>query len=163
MQDILIIRSASFQQLDKNLPEIIRRFPNCRVSLLTHEHGVEPAKKYKELDQIYVYPHKSSFHPGRRVPELNGKTFDLVIVLVANVSGAGFLNVLRFALTIRAGRYYICNLVSNIREVRPATIRKKHVLNICHTVAAGCATLITAPMAALFLLVQWKRLSRKKT
>ena len=161
MQEILIIRSASFQQLDKNLPEIIRRFPDCRISLLTHEHGVHPARKYKELNNIYVYPHTSSFHPRRRVPELNGKTFDAVIVLVANLSGSGFLNVLRFALTVRARRRYICNLVSDVREVRPVGIRMKHALNICFTVLAGCAAAITAPLAAVFLLMQWKRLSSK--
>jgi len=163
MREVLIIRSAGFQQLDKNLPEIVRRFPDSCISLLTHEHGVQPARRYREISHVHVYPHTAGFHPRRRVPELAGKPFDAVIVLVANLSGSGFLNVLRFALTIRAKRYYICNLVSEIREVRPAGIRAKHALNLCHAVLAGCLTAIAVPFAAAYLLLQWKRLSGKKS
>lgn len=163
MNEVLIIRSSSFQQLDKNMPEIVRRFPDCRISLLTHEHGVQPARKYRELDHIYVYPHTASFHPRRRAPELSGKAFDAVIVLVANLSGSGFLNVLRFTLTIRAKRHYLCNLVSDIQEVTSASIRLKHALNMCYKALAGCATVIMMPLAAAFLLMQWKRLAGKKS
>lgn len=163
MQEVLIIRSASFQQLDKNLPEIVRRFPGCRISLLTHEHGVQPASKYRELDRIYVYPHTASFHPRGRAPELSGKTFDAVIVPVANLSGSGFLNVLRFALTIRSKRYYVCNLVSEIREASPASIRVKHALNLFYAVLAGCASAAAAPFAALYLLARWRSLTGNKS
>jgi len=163
MQKILIIRSAGFQQLDKNMPEIVRHFPDSRISLLTHEHGVQPAQKYRELNRIHVYPYAASFHPRRRVPELAGKSFDAVVVLVANLSGSGFLNVLRFALTIRAKRYYICNLVSEIREVRPADIRLRHTLNLGYIALAGCMTAIAAPFAAAYLLLQWKRMTGRKS
>jgi len=162
MQELLIIRSAGFQQLDKNLSEIIRRFPNHRISLLTHEHGVQPARKYKDIDRIYVYPYTEGFHARRKVPDFKGKPFDAVIVLVSNLSGSGFSNVMRFSLTIRAKRRYICNLVSEIREVTAAGIRMKHVLNVCFAGLAGCATVIAALFATVFLLVQWKRIAKKE-
>lgn len=163
MQEILIIRSASFQQLDKNLPEIVRRFPDCRISLLTHEHGVQSAQKYEDLDHIYVYPHTAGFHIRRKVPEMEGKTFDGIIVLVTNLSGSGFMNVMRFALTIRAKRRYVCNLVSDIREVSAARIRMKHVLNIAFTGLAGCAAAVLLPFAAVFLLIQFRRMARNSS
>ncbi|MDG0794581.1 hypothetical protein OMP38_29885 [Cohnella ginsengisoli] len=58
MQEVLIVRSVGFQQLDNNLPKIKEKFPNSRLSILTHEHGVKLAEKYGDIDRIYSYPYK---------------------------------------------------------------------------------------------------------
>ena len=117
MKELLIIRSVSFQQLDKNLVAIRERFPEYKLSLLTHEHGLLLAKKYKDIDQIYVYPYKESFSYCRKVKELEDKEFDTVIIPVTNLSGAGFVNVFLFSLSLKAKKRLVCNVVSEFREV----------------------------------------------
>jgi len=162
VEEVLIIRSAGFQQLDKNLPEILKRFPNHRISLLTHEHGVQMARKYKDIEQIYVYPYVSGFQSRHKVPEFRNKQFDAVIVLATNLSGAGFSNVEKFALTIRARRRLVCNLVSEFREVSAIQIRTKGIRNIIFASLAGLLTAIAAIFTLVLLPVQWKRIAKKK-
>lgn len=90
LKNALIIRSASFQQLDKNFPAIEEALPDHRFQMLTHEHGVKLAEKYKLLSKIYVYPYKQSFSFWRPVQEFKDQKFDCVIVPVSNLTGAGF-------------------------------------------------------------------------
>lgn len=162
MEEILIIRSAGFQQLDKNLPEIVRRFPGHRISLLTHEHGVQLASKYADIHQVYVYPYVGGFQARHKVPEFRGKKFDKVIVLVTNITGAGFSNVMNYSLTVKAKNRFVCNLVSDFRETSVFNIRSTGVRNV---IFAGLAGLLTG-VAALFMLallpMQWRRIAKKK-
>lgn len=117
MRNILIIRSASFQQLDLNLPAIKKKFPNKKICLLTHEHGLKLAEKYVDIDECIVYKEKSGFDEKLPVKELENRKFDAVIVPVSNISGVGFDNVFLFAMTINAKKIYICNMVSEITQV----------------------------------------------
>lgn len=116
MKELLIIRSASFQQLDLNLPEIKKKFPNYKISILTHEHGVKLAEKYEDIEQIYIYDYKDGFSIKRKVKKFQNKVFDALIVPVTNVSGAGFSNVFLFSLSIKAKKKYQCNVISEIKE-----------------------------------------------
>lgn len=154
MKTLLIIRSASMQQLDKNLIEIEKRFSDHEIHMLTHEHSIKLVEKYKSIKQIYVYPYKSGFSVGNKVDELRGKEFDAVLIPVTNITGAGFFNVLRFSLTLRAKQRFICNLISDIWEVTSGKIRWMGIKNVLMSVASA----ILAGVAGIFVLLvlPWK-------
>lgn len=151
MKEILIIRSVSFQQLDLNLAAIKKQYRDCRFSVLTHEHGLLLAQKYQDIAQVYVYPFKEGFSFLRPVKELQGKVFDTVIIPVSNLSGAGFLNVLFFSLTIKCKSRIICNLISELRPVTSGQIIRYGVINKVWSLLSLLLTLFLA-IPVLFLL-----------
>ncbi|RXT04465.1 glycosyltransferase family 9 protein [Ammoniphilus sp. CFH 90114] len=161
MKELLIIRSVSLQQLDKNLPVIKELFPDHRINLLAHEHGVKLVEKYRDIDRVYVYPFKGSFSAKQPVNELKSKEFDAIIVPVGNLTGAGFHNVLEFSLTLNGKKRWMCNLVSELRELSPLQIQTRRWKNSLY---AGLSTLLTS-VISLFLLpvLPWllKRLEKK--
>lgn len=161
MKKLLIIRSAALQQLDKNLSEIIAYFPNYEISLLTHEHSANLSGKYSLIKNVYVYPFKEAFKKGNKVPDIENKVFDAVLVLATNESGAGFLNVLEFATSIQAEKYYMCNLVSEIWEVNKQDIKKQIWKG---KIMKGLASLITSfiyiPLS-FFLSRKLKQMEKK--
>jgi hypothetical protein len=116
---LLIIRSAGFQQLDSNLASIKQHFPGRELHLLTHEHGRKLAAKYKDISCIRIYPYEGSFNHNQLIPGQESWKYDAVAVLVANISGAGFANVLSFAASLNEGELYLCNLVGEIRHLQP--------------------------------------------
>lgn len=153
MKELLIIRSVSFQQLDKNLIAIRERFPDHELSLLTHEHGFLLARKYKDIDLVYVYPYKESFSYRRKVRELQSKEFDTIIIPVTNLSGAGFLNVFLFSLSLKAKKRLVCNVVSEFREVTRTRIllmglRDKlfSLFSLLFTVVVGFFAVLLLPL-----------------
>jgi hypothetical protein len=160
MKEVLIIRSVSFQQLDLNLAAITERYRGCRISILTHEHGLLLAQKYQDIDQVYVYPFKEGFNFLRPVKELRGKVFDTVIIPVSNLSGAGFLNVLFFSLTIKCQSRTICNLVSELRPVTPGQIIRRSVTNKAWSLISLLLTLFLAIPVLLLLPFGLKRIEK---
>jgi len=164
MKELLIIRSVSFQQLDKNLVAILERFPDHKISLLTHEHGVLLAQKYKAIEQIYVYPYKEGFAYRRKVKELKDREFDTVIIPVTNLSGAGFMNVFLFSLALKAKQRFVCNVVSEFRRVSKTSILLMGLrnqlfssLSILLTLVVGLFTILLLP----FKLYQIQNRERK--
>ena len=151
MKDILIIRSVSFQQLDKNLPIVKKRFPDHKISVLTHEHGAPLARKYKDVETVYIYPYRGGFQYKDRANEISGTIFDAVIIPVANITGAGFFNVLKFSLSIKTGRRMICNVTSEITEIKPAAIRLIGVKNGMFSALSMVLTSVLALPLVLFL------------
>ena len=156
MEKLLIVRSASFQQLDMNLSAIQARFPRHEIHLLTHEHGAKLAQSYKDISVIHTYPYRSSFSLIRPVHFLDVK-FSTIIVLVANESGAGFLNVLRFALQIPALEYYVCNLVSELRRFSKSEIRRRRVESIVFRVLSSVLVAPILVFSIPFLCIQLYR------
>lgn len=150
MKEILIIRSVSFQQLDLNLPAIKKAYPDCQISLLTHEHGVKLAKKYKDIANIYVYPYKSGFKKGNKVPDLADKKFEAVIVPATNLSGAGFDNVLAYAATISSQEIVLCSVTS---KLQPITRQKIKALRIRNSLFQCFAVLLSAVVFVPVLIV----------
>lgn len=140
MKELLIIRSASFQQLDLNLPEIKKKFPNYKISILTHEHGVKLAEKYEDIEQIYIYDYKDGFSIRRKVKKFQNKVFDVLIVPVTNVSGAGFSNVFLFSLSIKAKKKYQCNVISEIKEYTNKNIIIGECRRFIYKIIAGVCT-----------------------
>ena len=193
MKEVLIIRSVSFQQLDKNLPAVKDLFPGHKISILTHEHGALLARKYRDVETVYIYPFREGFryrnkasergncktcrlHRERGRParilrrflyagetpalpcqrfcnylEINDKNFDAVIIPVANITGAGFFNVLKYSLSINARQRMICNVVSEIREIKPAAIRLTGLKNGIISALSMVLTGVMAVPLVLFL------------
>jgi hypothetical protein len=136
----LIIRSVSFQQLDQNFLELIKTFPRYEWDLLTHEHGVKLAGKYQSVHRVISYSYTESFSIWRREKSLKGKYYDALIIPVANLTGAGFLNVFLFSLTIKAKKRYMCNLVSELHPVSFSTIAVKAMMSLLNNVVSGILT-----------------------
>lgn len=156
---LLIIRSASMQQLDKNLPEIVKSFPNHEIDMLTHEHSVKLVEKYENIKNIIVYPYNGSFdvkHP------VNTDEYNAVLVPVTNLSGSSFYNVLNFSLTIKAKKRYICNLVSDIWEVTPSDIKMMRVKSNTMAVLSSLATAILFIPLILILPFKLRSIQRKE-
>ena len=162
MKEILIIRSVSFQQLDKNLPVVKERYPDHKISVLTHEHGALLARKYKDVETVYVYPFREGFSCKNKADGIKDKFFDVVIIPVANITAAGFFNVLKFSLSIKAGRRMICNVVSEMREIKPAAIRLTGIRNVMITALSTALTgIVTVPLI-LFLPLRLFLLQKKR-
>lgn len=162
VKELLIIRSVSFQQLDTNILEIKKMFPEHRISILTHAHGDRPAQKYKMVENIYIYHYHKAFKVTRRAKELNQKVFDVVIVPVSNITGAGFLNVILFSFTIKARRRLLCNLISAIYRLSFGKIIWMCLKNMAISAVAALLTLIAAIPVAFILLVKLKSLTLTK-
>lgn len=135
---VLIVRSASFQQLDNNLAAILAHFKDWDLHLLTHEHGRRLAEKYKDFSAILVYPYPGPFQRNAAIPDLPSRKYDAVLVLVANLSGAGFANVFDFASSLGAAGLYRCNLVGDIRSLQPSDLaagkRRDIFCRLCGTI-----------------------------
>lgn len=154
MKKLLIIRSVSFQQLDLNLPAIEKRYNDYDISILTHEHGVKLAEKYRNIKEIYVYPYKSGFKRGKKVKEFENIKFDVVIVPVTNMHGNGFFNVLKYALSINNDKIVICNVVSEFKEISKFFIYKKEMLSLGFRIVAITCTFITGLFCSPYLLIK---------
>lgn len=160
MKKMLIIRSVSFQQLDLNLPEIKKRFPDYEISLLTHAHGVALAEKYQDIAQVYVYPYTEGFSAKKKVPDLEGKTFDVLVVPVTNLTGCGFLNVLAFGTKIKSREYYMCNVVSDITKTGRGKIFGKRCLEGIQKVLAFLLSIPCAVIGIGGLLINLKGMKK---
>jgi ADP-heptose:LPS heptosyltransferase len=155
MKKLLIIRSVSFQQMDNNLQKIKATFPEHEIHILTHEHGKSLAEKYKDIDKVWVYPYRKGFSIQRKVAELKQQAFDVVVIPVTNISGAGFSNVTLFSLTIPAKKRYLCNLVSKIRPLSTWKIITRWGRNKIFGLIALAGTVVVAPLGILFLMVKY--------
>lgn len=146
MKQLLIIRSVSFQQLDLNLTAIRNKFPDYQINILTHEHGVKLAQKYDSIQNIYVYPYKQGFSFGKKVSEINDKKFDAVIIPVTNVTGVGFNNVFLFSMSLKSDRKYMCNVVSELKEISNFKI-------LLNSFAMFVFKIISAVLTAVFTIL----------
>lgn len=149
------------QQLDKNLPEIKRRFPDYEIHMLTHEHSVKLVEKYESIQKIYVYPYKESFSRKNKMIDLEQEDFDIVLVPVTNISGAGFLNVLSFSTTIRAKRRIICNLISDMWDVTTGQIQWMKINSFLMSTIAVCLTVLGTVIVWPILMLRLGRLEKK--
>lgn len=123
-KNVLIIRSVSFQQLDKNIIRIkeAEAFAgpdsiDWAFYLLTHSHGTNRARKYETLSGIFDYRSRKNFSFFHIPKKLAKEKFHAVIVPVTNKTGAGFLNVFLMTLRLKTKKIYCCNLVSDIWEI----------------------------------------------
>jgi len=161
MKNILIIRSVSFQQLDLNLPAIKEKYGECKISLLTHEHGVKLAEKYSDIEKIYVYPYKDGFNIVNAVNELSNINFDVVVVPVTNINGGGFFNVLKFSKSINAKERAICNVISDISSFTMGDIYLLEIRSFLMKVISILATAIISPIVLIALLLKLKFIEKK--
>ncbi|ADU95596.1 hypothetical protein [Geobacillus sp. Y412MC52] len=161
MKKLLIVRSASMQQLDNNLKAIINTFPDYEYHMLTHEHSVKLVEKYDVIKKIIVYPYKQSFSIKRPVPELKNEIYDVVIIPVSNLTGAGFFNVFQFSLSLKSKRRIICNLISDLWDITPGQIRWMRMKHIMMSIVSMTGSIIAGLLVVLFLPFVLKRLEKK--
>lgn len=165
---ILIIRSVSFQQLDKNLTEIVKRFPTTEYEyhLLTHGHGLAQAETYTVLTEAIDYDSRQNFSYFHIPPPLKHKNrhttppYEAIIVPVTNKTGVGFLNVLTMVLRIPSHTIYICNLVSEIQEISRGAIHRQLFGALGFSFLAGILaipfSLVTLPAILCYLSLHRK-------
>ena len=79
---------------------IKQKFNNPSISILSHEHSIELLKKYEGINKCITYPYKESFDFSRKAKFDDVNKFDHTVVMVGNLSGCGFQNVLFFALSL---------------------------------------------------------------
>ncbi|WPZ18081.1 hypothetical protein UM396_16190 [Geobacillus subterraneus] len=161
MKKLLIVRSASMQQLDKNLKIIIKKFPDYEYHMLTHEHSVKLVEKYDVIKKIIVYSYKESFSIKRQVPELKNETYDVVIIPVANLTGAGFFNVFQFSLSLKAKKRVVCNLISDLWDITPGQIRWMRIKHILMSIISMAGSMIAGLFVLWLLPLKLKRLEKK--
>ena len=129
MTNILIVRSAPIQQLDASISKITQKFDSPDISILSHEHAIELLNKYECINKCITYPFKESFDISRKAKFDTGERFDHAIIMVGNLSGCGFQNVLFFALSLPARKIWICNLIGELTPLSRAGIILKSFRN----------------------------------
>ena len=155
MTNILIVRSAPIQQLDASISKITQKFDSPDISILSHEHAIELLNKYECINKCITYPFKESFDISRKAKFDTGERFDHAIIMVGNLSGCGFQNVLFFTLSLPARKIWICNLIGEISQISRVGIILKSFRNQLFKYAAFLTTaifcLFTFPMLFIFL------------
>ncbi|MZP29443.1 hypothetical protein GTO91_06960 [Heliobacterium undosum] len=144
----LLIRSVPFQQLDKIVPALVRQYPGMKLAVLTHSHGREMAASYREVDEVLIYPEVGSFDQAKVPEAVRSRQWDMVVTPVANVSGSGFYNVLRFGLAIPARQHAQVNLPGHFSQLTAAGLAWTGLRN-------GAFALVAALAAALLWLPWW--------
>jgi hypothetical protein len=152
---ILIVRSAPIQQLDASLSKIKLKFDNPSISILSHEHSIELLNKYDGIKKCITYPFKESFDISRKAKFDTEERFDHAVVMVGNLTGCGFHNVLFFALSLPARKIWICNLIGELTPISRAGIILKSFRNQLFKFAAFLSTaifcLFAFPLLFIFL------------
>ncbi len=148
---ILIVRSAPIQQLDASLSKIKQKFDSPIISILSHEHAIELLNKYEGINKCITYPFKESFDVSRKAKFDDGESFDHAIVMVGNLSGCGFQNVLFFALTLPVRKIWVCNLIGEITQISRADIILKSIRNQAFKFLALLSTAVFSVVAFPFL------------
>ncbi|MBF0337685.1 MAG: hypothetical protein HQL05_07605 [Nitrospirae bacterium] len=155
MKRVLIIRSTGFQHLDRILGKLKDKYPQGEICLLTHQHGKPLAEKYAEISNVYVYPHTGAFSflraPYEPTSELKSRAFDVVIVPVGNVTGAGFLNVFLFSFRLRAETRLMCNISLEFKPLTRLALTVSLLKGIAFTAVAGVITVVVS----LLFLILW--------
>ena len=152
MNKILIVRSAPIQQLDASLSKIKQKFDSPIISILSHEHAIELLNKYECIDKCITYPYKESFDISRRAKFDDGERFDHAVVMVGNLSGCGFQNVLFFALSLPVRKIWICNLIGEVTPISRAGIILKSFRNQVFKFLALLSTAVFSVVAFPILL-----------
>ena len=142
MKKVLIVRSVSFQLLDKLFPKIKALFNTADFSILTHPHGVAIAQATKSYEQVISYNRMQNFTFWKPIPQELHRSFDVVVVPVSNLSSGGFCNVLLFSLKIKASARYTCNSVGQLRPITTKDIVLKWLNSILFKALALLFTFI---------------------
>ncbi len=163
MRKYLIIRSVSFQLLDRQLPEIMKYFgENEEYHLLTHSHSINRAEKYEKFSEIIDYKSKGDFSSGKIPESLKNKEYDAIIIPLSNLSGAGFLNVFLFSLRIKSKSIFIINSQGKIKRLKKSKIITKAIFSLFNSVISLLLTLIFSPILLILLLIGFVNSLKKK-
>lgn len=118
-ENILIVRSVSFQHLDWVLTVVQDRWPESRICLLTHAHGQDTALSTAGVDEVLVYPSDGDFSLWKILKRGGiGGGYDHLVVPFSNCSGAGFGNVIAMAFGISASKRWLLPLNGKLKALR---------------------------------------------
>ncbi len=163
MRKYLIIRSVSFQLLDRQLPEIMKYFgENEEYHLLTHSHSIDRAEKYEKFSKIIDYEKKEDFGFGKIPESLKGKEYDAIIIPLSNLSGAGFLNVFLLSLRIKSKSIFIINSQGKIKRLKKSKIIIKAFFSFINSIISSLLTLMFSPLLLIFLLIGFVNSLKKR-
>ena len=163
MKKYLIIRSVSFQLLDRQLPKILKHFGEKEeYDLLTHSHSINRAEKYEKFSEIIDYKTKGDFSFWKIPESLKDKVYDAVIVPLSNLSGAGFLNVFLLSLRIKSKSIFIINSQGKIKRLKKSKIIIKAIFSLINSVISSLLTLIFSPFLLIFLLIGFVNSLKKR-
>lgn len=150
MKRLLIIRSVSFSQLDINIQQIKKKFPDYQIDILTNYSGVDTAKKYTCINNVYIYNFDGNFNKKNIVKAIQDQKFDVIIILVNNVSGLFFENSISFGCSIKSEEYYICNIASDLKRITKLNLIK---MNLLDTIIKICSCFLTVPIGISYIIV----------
>lgn len=150
---ILLIRSVSLQQMDKNLPQIYKKFSDYDLYILTHPHNVQNCRKYKGIKKILTYKRKGNFSAFFLGNELKKEKFESVLYFVSNIKGFGFLNVSFFALRVTKKNIFRCNLNSDIEKVSKTKILLSILKPLITIPLSFILTVLISPLSIIILFI----------
>ncbi len=116
--NVLVIRSASTQQLSYNLDAIKTKFMNCKLILLTHAHNFQGNKYFKEFNRISLFESREAFNKKDLPKELIKEKFQAVVILCSNLTGKGYGNILDMVSILNFEKLYFLNKLSEYIEIK---------------------------------------------
>lgn len=148
----LIIRSASMERLDACAAALGGL--GSETDILTHAHLIQSIANNYPAAAVVEYPHAGDFSPARmaRLARIGkvARRYDKVIVLTGNLSGAGYLNVLRGAFCF--GPVEIYNSNGEFRPKSPVAVAGEFWGRILLSPALFFATILTFAIGGVVLL-----------
>jgi hypothetical protein len=151
---ILIIRSVSFQQLDRVINKIQNEFKDFDIEILAHAFNLPRLLKYKQVKRVITYEETCDFS-ARMIPaKLHKKNYHTIIVPFSNSSGAGFLNVIELALKLKSKQIFSCNLHLEISRLNRTLLFLKKIFSAVNSVFSVLFSLIIFILISPFLLIK---------
>ncbi len=148
----LIIRSASMERLDACAAAL--GGVGSETDILTHAHLIQGITNNYPAAAVVEYPHTGDFSPARmarlaRMGKL-ARRYDKVVVLTGNLSGAGYMNVLRGAFCF--GPVEIYNINGEFRPKSRVAVAGEFWGRIILSPALFFATILAFAIGGVVLL-----------
>lgn len=151
---ILVVRTVSFEQLDRVIKRLKEDGPMSVIMILTHSHGKDMAAQYFGKENIFVYNRRGNYTLFHLPRELSGHVFDEVILPVTNLRGNGFFNVFLFSVRVSAKKRYIMNVNLKKRLLTYRLITGSFVLRTLYflisILLSGAFGIVLLGMAGLY-------------
>ncbi len=147
---VLVVRSASYYQFEKNLDAIKEAFPDARLTLLEHRERLYAAKRYSDqFERIEIYPSDGMFTSAILPKISQEERFDDAVIQYGNVDGEGYSNVTRFAFCLPADRLWSCNSDSKILPLTRLGFLSRRILGICMAALNLFGLIVLTPLFIL--------------
>ncbi|MEW5766349.1 MAG: glycosyltransferase [bacterium] len=104
IKEILLIRSARMEQVNRVLHDLKMKSPQASITVLAQAQVENELRKDSQVEEIILYNERkfNIWNGLKYLSKIRKKRFDLAVILYNTPSGVGCLNVELFALLIRA-------------------------------------------------------------